>query len=187
MPKILNWKLTQECSSESSLNQYFSTKCTKMTTKRSITCNSCKTSKMSQSFRTCTSKLYRDCPVKFKIECCQKESFYRIFQLNVHKCSEKEILNENGVDNLIRGIEKNCKDAIEKIIYEKNLTKPKKIHIEVTLKQEEYSITQIPSLEKIQNYIKYRQQKIGDVNSMEGVVEYLETLTKKVNTDDDKV
>jgi hypothetical protein len=51
-----------------------------------------------------------------------------------------------------RGLSSHCKKVIEKLIYSKNLTRPKLLHIQLTMKAVKYKIREVPTLCQIQQY-----------------------------------
>jgi hypothetical protein len=53
----------------------------------------------------------------------------------------------------------------------------------LTNNDEKYHLNAIPNLSKIQNYIKYRRIKNGDVNNIDGVSEFVNESQKKAIAD----
>ena len=72
------------------------------------------------------------------------------------------------------------KEAIETILNEKNIKTPNRIYIELQANNDKiYHLGAIPSLAKIQNYIKYRRLKNGDINNIDGVSEFVDNSRHK--------
>ncbi|RNA17744.1 hypothetical protein BpHYR1_042134 [Brachionus plicatilis] len=176
MPKKNIWKLVEKFENESTVTKYFEElPTTRMLNRKRVNCSICKVSTIFRTYRKFTSKqCSQKCDVQYRIDNC-----YNTKTINIYSCGSHLIpeLNNSNEDEILRkGISFDCKERIEKIIYEKNIVKPKKIHIDLILNQEEYMLNSIPSLLKIQNFVKYRRIKLGDVNSMVGVVEFIKNL-----------
>ena len=70
----------------------------------------------------------------------------------------------------IHGISKKFKEIIEEFIY-RNISKPYCIYQEILLNH--FNDNWMPTLLQIQNYLKYRRQKHGEVNSIDGLVDHI--------------
>jgi hypothetical protein len=99
----------------------------------------------------------------------QKKNLYR---LNNHE-DDFEIKSKKKY-----GIPNKIKEIVNEYLYEKDITMPKKIHIK--LNGRKYKIgpnkiddEDIPTLEQIQNYVKYLKQKVFDNNKISDVKKFV--------------
>ena len=172
MPLKLPYVLLKQFSNNFELESFLLTipNCARLTT-NTVNCQICKNKdhKMKQTYLgcaslTCNPKARSDilCPVKFKLEMCQKNSKntckIRLWQLNDHVDSESK-----HEPSQVRGIDKIYKKLIEKIILRKNIATAKLILIEISRTKYRKKLQGLfpPTMEQIKNYLSYRRRKLG--------------------------
>lgn len=109
-----------------------------------------------------------ECSTRYLINKCLSSSQVVVKGINLHAPSQTIESQENIIEK--KGISEKFKEAIEKIIY-RNITKPYSIYQMLLLDYGDD--TTIPKLTQVQNYMKYRRYKKGDVNSIDGLVEFV--------------
>jgi hypothetical protein len=106
------------------------------------------------------------CLIRYKSVTCDN-AFIRLYRLNQH--SSQTVISTPKAHGIIQEI----KEYIDNIIYENNICEPKKIHIRLHSSQYKPSITIMPTLNQIQNYINYKRKQIGNANDMSLVSQYV--------------
>ena len=138
-------------------------------------CNCCNQSglphKMSNMLLSCKNELCnkdRLCNVRYKINKCENKEIYHLYQLNEHEENIKPVGKKHGIQNKI-------KDYINDLITEKNISMPKKIQIKLSGKKykEKIEKDELPSLEQIQNYVKYLKRQVFDHNKRSEVNNFI--------------
>ena len=116
------------------------------------------------------------CTVKYKIlRCTRNDHKYYVYRLNKHR-DDMEISSKT-----VHGIKNKVKDIIDNLIFEKDISLPKKIHIKLNSKkyvEGEIKLNAIdkPTLQQVQNYIKYLKTKVSDTNKVSDVKKFVEEL-----------
>jgi hypothetical protein len=77
------------------------------------------------------------------------------------------------------------KEIVEKLLFEQNVKRPKKIMIELT--SMEIQADSMPTVEQIINYLRYRRLKLGHSNNMEGVESFVRSHKYEENYDPNKL
>ena len=100
------------------------------------------------------------CNVRYKINKCENKEIYHLYQLNWILKSKKH------------GILNNVKEYIDELIYEKDVSIKRYISNYLTKK---YNILQsdLPSLQQIQNYVKYLKRQVFDNNKRSDVQNFI--------------
>jgi hypothetical protein len=111
--------------------------------------------------------------MRFLINACTINNKCKLYVLDQHQYPSEE--EKGKIDEFERrGISYFIKELIEEGIYVKNLRKPKKIEIFLKAHHElESKQHLIPHLKKIQQFMKHRRVKLGDLNNLEGVYEHI--------------
>jgi hypothetical protein len=111
------------------------------------------------------------CDVKYKVDKCDNDEIYFVYQYNKHKEGLIPKSNKHGMSNKI-------KDFINELIYEKDLSKPKKIHVKLSSKKYKNKIDilqlDLSTLQQVQNYVKYLKQKVFESNKRSDVKDFVE-------------
>jgi hypothetical protein len=117
------------------------------------------------SFAECNDS--KECTYRNKIlKCCRTKKIH-LYSLHSHNIPERSKSDRNhGLTNVV-------KELIEQLIFEKNISRPKKLLVELGANKE----IEMPSMDQIRNFLKYRRLKLGDSNNMEGVEEFVNTHT----------
>ncbi|CAF0870118.1 unnamed protein product [Brachionus calyciflorus] len=124
--------------------------------------------KMKAQYRHCLCEPC--CSTRYLIHVCLNTGAIRIFGTNLHELSDSQ---ENS-EQLVKGISAKFKEIIEDIIHS-NISKPFNIFQKIML---DYGTERnVPKLTQIQNYVKYRRIKNGDVNSIDGLIELVNGRT----------
>ena len=172
MPKIQNWTYVDTFESKDAHDRFFSSRIETSTVKSNrMKCTVCEVNRnnhdMKYCKRTCASLSCNElklCKFQYKVLTCLKsESKIKVYSLNEHNLTEQTKPTNHKSYKICYSV----KEKIEEIIFEKNIYYPKKI--EEALKQyDDLLDTLRPTLEQIQNYIKYRRRKLRDENNIEG-------------------
>jgi hypothetical protein len=173
MPKVLNWNLIDTFDNESSLELFLLTHVQTSTGKSNLTnCTICldKGHKMIYQLRSYSSAECNDskeCTYCNKIlKCCRTKKIH-LYSLHSHNIPKRSKSDRNhGLTNVV-------KELIEQLIFEKNISRPKKLLVELGANKE----IEMPSMDQIRNFVKYRRLKLEDSNNMEGVKEFVNTHT----------
>ncbi|CAF1156901.1 unnamed protein product [Brachionus calyciflorus] len=96
------------------------------------------------------------CLTRYLIMTCTKTGKITVKGLNLHNIEEKLVV---PVDLTKKGVSSKFKEIIENLIFNHNIFKPYSIYTKLLL---DYH-NETPSLIQIQNYIKYRRKKVGDI------------------------
>ena len=88
--------------------------------------------------------------------------------MNEHEENIKPVGKKHGIQNKI-------KDYIDDLINDKNISMPKKIHIKLSGKKYSKTIEEyeLPSLEQVQNYVKYLKRQVFDHNKRSDVSNFI--------------
>ena len=148
-----------------------------------VNCNCCRQSngvhKMQMLMLNCTSKNCNQttlCNVRYKIfhfnDQHKEEDVYHLYRLNNHE-DDFEIKSKKKY-----GIPNKIKEIVNEYLYEKDITMPKKIHIKLNGRKykkgpNKIDDEDIPTLEQIQNYVKYLKQKVFDNNKISDVKKFV--------------
>ena len=74
------------------------------------------------------------CEVIYKVQECHACKSFELYQLNEHPTDGNEDpASDDEQQSQRRGLSSHCKKVIEKLIYSKNLTRPKLLHIQFQL------------------------------------------------------
>ena len=109
-----------------------------------------------------------ECPTRYLVNKCLSSGKVIVKGNNLHAPSTFIETEANTVEK--KGISKKYKEEIEKIIF-RNIIKPYSIF--QCLQLDYMDDPNIPQLTQVQNYMKYRRYKQGDVNSIDGLVEFV--------------
>lgn len=113
-------------------------------------------------------KCQNNCITRYLITKCQKIGQIVVKGVNMHP-----ILNHSEIQTQAKknkhGISVKYKEIIENLIY-RNISKPYHIYQHLLLN---HNGDLIPKLTQIQSYMKYRRMRDGDVNSIEGLKEFV--------------
>jgi hypothetical protein len=180
MPKKINWNFVG-ISKFKDLNEFkdwYSGVNAIVKHNNSVTCTSCcggskPVHQMNEIRLVCNSQACnnkeRTCEFKYKVLHCSKQhEKYRIYEHGVHA-------GVPDTDEKKRGIKNYVKDMIKECIYEKDISLPAKIQIKLRGKKFKCKFNEevdIPSLEQIQNYVKYLKRKLGDNNKISDVKKF---------------
>ena len=110
------------------------------------------------------------CEVKYKIlQCTRKANVYVMYKLNDHPSGVE-------VNKKSRGISNKVKEIINNFVFDNDISMPKKIQIKLGKKKytEGNDIIDQPTLEQIQNYIKYMKTKVSDSNKISDVKKFVD-------------
>jgi hypothetical protein len=192
MPVVLKWNLISKLTfkNKKELKDFLSSSLNAITThKNKVTCNCCSNLEKGHQMNdirlkynsvSCNNENHL-CEVKYKILQCSNKNKYEIYQIGKQTSEERETTQ-------CRGIHYYVNDLIKDLIFEKDISQPKKI--EIKLRGRKYASKfkneiDIPSLEKIQNYTKYLRQKIGNNNKISDVFKFAEEHKFRELVDDD--
>jgi hypothetical protein len=133
MPKVLNWNLIDTFDSETSLELFLQTHVQTSTGKSNLTnCTICLDNghKMIYRLRSCSSAECNDskeCTYRNKIlKCCRTKKIH-LYSLHSHNIPERSKSDRNhGLTNVV-------KELVEQLIFEKNISRPKKLLVDLAL------------------------------------------------------
>ena len=184
MPKKYNWDFVEDFENEKALDLYLLTQVQTSTEHSNINnCSICTSEhKMNYKIRVCTStecNTIKPCIFKYKILKCCRTGKIKLYSLNSHN-----ILRRAKTDKH-HGLTSVLKEIVEKLLFEQNVKRPKKIMIELT--SMEIQADSMPTVEQIINYLRYRRLKLGDNNNMEGVESFVRSHTYEENYDPNKL
>ena len=138
--------------------------------------------KMNYKIRVCTStecNTIEPCIFKYKILKCCRTGKIELYSLNSHNILQRAKTDKH------HGLTSVLKEIVEKLLFEQNVKRPKKIMIE--LSSMEVQADSMPTVEQIINYLRYRRLKLGDSNNMEGVESFVRNHTYQENYDPNKL
>jgi len=171
MKNKFDWKVVVKTTELHSIDEYLTKWPSIVSKSNKVNCGICNSNghKMRIQYRICSlPSCNRKCDTKYSLAKCLQDSKYQLGVINEH------VDVESQSQALTRGMTPLCKEAIESILNEKNIKIPNRIYIElVNYNNEKYHLNTIPNLSKIQNYIKYRRLKNGDVNNIDGVSDFV--------------
>ena len=174
MPKKYNWVFVKSFDTKLDFETYLATKIsTSIDKKNDVKCKLCYENtdnhKMHYRTRMCSSSTCNQDKIfefQYKTLTCIKSNWkLHLYSLNQHNVGD----NINQTEDKHYKICDQAKEAIETLIYDKDIFYPLKIFN--ALKKEMIVIQ--PTLSQVQNYIKYRRRKLGDENSIEGVYNFV--------------
>ena len=169
MKKKIDWivmsKLNSETELEFFLNQFPPMSSANSNLNNCTICSENDIHKMRAIYPFC--RCCPNCPARYLILKCLKTQSIIVKGVNVHPPSAD---NTNKVEIAKKGIKPKFKEIIEELIY-RNISKPFKVYQEILLNH--YNDRSRPNLVQIQNYLKYRRKRHGDVNSIEGLEDYV--------------
>jgi hypothetical protein len=176
MAKI-DWKLVGTFDSFGEAEQYFERGRPRVKEKSNKTnctvCNNNDGHKMKVQYMKCNrDECNGDCKTRYKMMHCVSKSV--LYSFDEHEIAT-QITQQTTTQTIKikRGISHSTKESIETILNDKNVRVPKKIFIELATNKTKYNISYLPSLIQIQNYLKYRRTRCGDINSINGVEEFV--------------
>ena len=159
--------------------------CDKNNKVRCNCCSSCVNHKMNMRLLWCSGDQCNKnsaCEVRYKILSCEnKNQVYHIYQLNEH--AEVDAQENIATKKKVRGITNYVKDLINVLIYDKDVSMPKKIHVKLNSKKYiekrkvEDKVYDVPTLQQIQNYIKYLKGKMFETNKITDVETFVNDNT----------
>jgi len=168
----INWKIACTFDSFVESKQYFERGRPKIVTKSNKTnctiCNNSDGHKMKVQYMDCNKNdCNGECETRYKLMQCLNLSKCVIYSLNEHEVVVVSAPTEEQAKiKMRRGISYSTKEAIETILNEKNIRVPNKIFIEMTTNKDKYNLNYLPNLHQIQNYLKYRRVRCGDINNI---------------------
>jgi hypothetical protein len=118
--------------------------------------------------------LENKCDTRYRLASCTMKQKHVLSSLNEHEQPEQIQITKK------RSLPFSCKETIEQILNEKDIHIPNRIFIEMVNNKDKYHLKYLPNLSQIQNYLKYRRVKIGDVNNIDGVEQYVNQLNEKM-------
>ena len=124
---------------------------------------------MNQSYlvcvsKSCQSKLYEQkCAAQYKLEICELSGQIYLYGLNTHNDSESKFELEDT-----RGLDKNYRKLIERLITKKEITTTKAIEIEPSKSKYVNKLkgAKVPDSVQIKNYLSYRRKRLGKLFSL---------------------
>jgi hypothetical protein len=114
------------------------------------------------------------CNVRYKVlNCDKKAEIYHVYRENEHDESDKVQKKINhGISNLMKSL-------VNELIFDKDVSVPKKIAIKLNSQKyiekrtEDNKIYDVPTLSQIQNYVKYLKGKICTKNKVEDIKKFV--------------
>ena len=103
------------------------------------------------------------CPVCYRHIFCDSKQKWYLYQeeatFHVHQpFNETEYTGKSS-----KGIASDVKTAIDKLFFEKDISRPFKVHLRLHKKHKKNKISMLPSLKQVQNYIYYQKKKAGNI------------------------
>lgn len=177
MKKKINWQfltnLTGQVELENFMKQFYPTASDHTNNNNCKLClNNDNNHKMKAQYRHCLCEQH--CLTRYLVHICSQNNTIRVYAVNLHNIIEKPPVQETQIHDTVKGISVRFKDIIENLIHS-NISKPFNIFQKIML---EYgNEPNLPKLTQIQNYVKYRRIKNGDINSIEGLSDHIRGRT----------
>lgn len=111
-------------------------------------------------------KCKSDCSTRYLIQKCLNSQTIIVKGVNLHSPSTQ--IQVDSTEK--KGISNKFKEIIEDLAY-RNITRPFKVYNEILLNH--FNDPTRPNLVQIQNYLKYRRKKNGDINSIVGLEDFV--------------
>jgi hypothetical protein len=192
MPIQYDYKELINCKSRHEMDNFRATlKNNTFGTNNSKNCTICKNKpvfkvhKMRVRYGWCSSKLCNkdeECPFKYREITCLQDNCIYLSTLGEHS-------NHESVDKEKKhGIHQVIKPIIEEIIHRCNISRPKRVHIKLHDKEfEKIAKSIMPTLQQIENYIKYRRKLIRENSSTAELKEFSKAHHHSLVENDDQL
>jgi hypothetical protein len=115
------------------------------------------------------------------MKCCRTNKI-ELYSVESHNIQQRSAADRK------HGLPHEVKEIVENLIFEKNVSRPKKLLVELSVREDEILKTVgFPTLDQLRNYLKYRRIKLGDSNNMKGVEDFIKTHKFFSGYDPDKL